>query len=220
MDMRQAMSARHTVRSYTDEPLSEHELEQIGQRLSKLNAEYGVSVRLCQNDESAFNAALKILFAKNVKNYFVLAGDGASPDMHESLGMAGADLMLFCQTLGLNTWWVAGTFSRAKVAQNNEGKSVIGIIAVGHGATQGKPHRSKTADEVSSYEGEAPAWFKEGVKAALLAPTGLNKQGFVIHGEGRKVSISYKPGHTDGEDLGIVKYHFQLGAGKENFDWA
>ena len=61
--------------------------------------------------------------------------------------------MLFCQTLGLNTWWVGGTYSHAKMAQKAPGDEVIGIIAVGYGATQGKPHKSKSAQEVATYEG-------------------------------------------------------------------
>ena len=82
--------------------------------------------------------------------------------------------MLFAQTLGLNTWWIGGTFSRKNVEQAVPGKRVIGIVAVGFGVTPGVAHKSKTAAEVSSYEGPAPQWFADGVQAALLAPTALN----------------------------------------------
>ena len=72
---------------------------------------------------------------------------------------------------------------------------------------------------LQTYEGEAPLWFKRGVAAALLAPTALNKQNFQIYGKGDEVSISYEPGTFAGEDLGLVKYHFKLGAGKDSFRW-
>ena len=133
--------------------------------------------------------------------------------------MAGADLMLYCQTLGLNTWWVGGTFNRMKMEEKAKGEKVIGIIALGYGATQGKPHKSKDPSEVATYEGETPLWFKRGVAAALLAPTALNKQNFQIYGKGDEVSIAYEPGTFAGEDLGLVKYHFKLGAGKDSFRW-
>ena len=169
-------------------------------------------------DESALPGALKLFFAKGVRNYFVLAGNDR-PGLDEDLGYASADLMLFAQTLGLNTWWIGGTFSRKNVEQAVPGKKVIGIVAVGFSVTPGVAHKSKTAAEVSSYEGPAPQWFADGVQAALLAPTALNKQCFRIAGAGGKVSISENGGTFSGADIGIVKYHFELGAGN-TFDWA
>lgn len=218
MDMRQAMEQRHTVRVYLDKPIPEDVVTQIEAHLETVNREFDVEIGLTTDDSSAFNAALKLVLAKGVRNYFILAGQ-PSPTLRERLGMAGADLMLFCQTLGLNTWWVGGTFSRKAVSQKVPGRSVIGIVAVGYGATQGCPHKTKTPAEVSSYEGEAPAWFNAGVQAALLAPTALNKQAFFIKGRGNTVTATYDPGAFSGEDLGLVKYHFELGAGSENFHW-
>lgn len=98
-------------------------------------------------------------------------------------------------------------------AKEDEGGKVIGIIAIGYGATQGVPHKSKRPAEVSSYAGEAPDWFSEGVRAALLAPTAYNRQDFMITGEGSTVTIETKPGAFAKTDKGIVRYHFELGAG-------
>lgn len=218
MDMRQAMSERHMVRKYTDKPISIEIAQKIDLHLDDINREYCTDIKLVRSDGSAFNAAIKLVLAKGVRNYFILAGE-ATPDLRERLGMAGADLMLFCQTLGLNTWWVGGTYSHAKMAQKAPGDEVIGIIAIGYGATQGKPHKSKSAQEVATYEGPEPEWFKNGVKAALLAPTALNKQAFTIKGVGDEVSITYEPGTFSGEDLGLVKYHFALGAADHPFIW-
>ena len=50
--------------------------------------------------------------------------------------------------------------------------------------------------------------------------TALNKQPYMVKGDGRKVTITAGEGHFSGIDLGIGKYHFEVGAGKENFDWA
>lgn len=177
-----------------------------------------MAISLKVGDGSALPGALKLFFAKGARNYFVLAGSDR-PGLDEDLGYASADLMLFAQTLGLNTWWIGGTFSRKNVEQAAPGKKVIGIVAVGFGVTSGVAHKSKTAAEVSSYEGPAPQWFADGVQAALLAPTALNKQCFRIVGAGGKVSISENGGTFSGADIGIVKYHFELGAGNA-FDWA
>ena len=72
-----------------------------------------------------------------------------------------------------------------------------------------------------------PSWFKKGVEAALLAPTAVNQQKFsfelVDRKNGRPQVIAKKGfsmiGYTQ-LDLGIVKCHFEIGAGKENFEWA
>ncbi len=85
---------------------------------------------------------------------------------------------------------------------------------------QGRTHRSKRASQVSSYAGKEPEWFRAGVEAALLAPTAINRQAFTLEGSGRTVRATYVPGVLSGVDLGIVKHHFELGAGRENFDWA
>lgn len=74
--------------------------------------------------------------------------------------------------------------------------------------------------QVSSYEGQAPAWFERGVEAALLAPTALAKQAFFLRGRGDEVSIECDNGIFSGADTGLVKYHFELGAGRGSFRWA
>lgn len=60
----------------------------------------------------------------------------------------------------------------------------------------------------------------DGVEALLLAPTALNKQAFTVRGDGNKVYLTCDSGHFAGIDLGIGKYHFEVGAGKDNFEWA
>lgn len=58
------------------------------------------------------------------------------------------------------------------------------------------------------------------MNAAVLAPTGLNKQNFFIEANGNTVSIRPKDNRPMSQiDIGIVKYHFEIGAGRENFNW-
>ena len=218
VDLKLAMRQRHTVRKFTSEPLSAELISQLNDRVCANNERFGLAISLKVGDESALPGALKLFFAKGVRNYFVLAGSDR-PGLDEDLGYASADLMLFAQALGLNTWWIGGTFSRKNVEQAVPGKKVIGIVAVGFGAMPGAAHKSKTAAEVSSYESPEPQWFADGVQAALLAPTALNKQCFRIAGAGNKVSITENGGAFIGADIGIVKYHFELGAGTA-FEWA
>jgi len=97
---------------------------------------------------------------------------------------------------------------------------VVAVVALGYGATQGVPHTSKRPDEVASYDGEAPVWFTQGVEAALLAPTAFGKQAFTLAGSGNEVTIRCQESAYAGQDRGLVKYHFEAGAGRDNFVWA
>ena len=72
-----------------------------------------------------------------------------------------------------------------------------------------------------------PSWFKKGVEAALLAPTAVNQQKFSFEFLGMKDGrhqVRAKKGFSmigyTQMDLGIAKYHFEIGAVKDNFDWA
>ena len=93
------------------------------------------------------------------------------------------------------------------------------VIALGYGQNQGVAHKSKSAEAVSNVTAESPDWFRSGVEAALLAPTAMNQQRFTLTYENGKVSAAAGFGFYTKLDLGIVKYHFELGAGKENFLW-
>lgn len=60
--------------------------------------------------------------------------------------------------------------------------------------------------------GTHPDWFNRGVEMALLAPTAMNQQRFEIRlGEDGKEVIKDKVGPYTKVDLGIVKYHFEVG---------
>ena len=208
MTMKVAMHERHMVRKYLDKPIPADIVETLNDRIRKLNNDHGIEMKLITEDKSAFSTVVRLILAKGVRNYIILAGKEAD-DLSEKLGYASADI----------TWWVGGTFNRGIQSQVSPDDKVIGVVAIGYGATQGIPHKSKKPEEVSSYIGETPKWFKDGITAALLAPTALNRQPFNIIGDGNRVAITCEGGIFAGANLGLVKYHFEIGAGKENFEW-
>lgn len=55
----------------------------------------------------------------------------------------------------------------------------------------------------------------DGVAAALLAPTAINQQKFVISLDKDEVTFTDKGGVLSKVDLGIVKYNFEVGSGKK-----
>ena len=221
MTIKEAIPQRHMVRQYTDRVIPADIAELLRMRIAENNKKHHLQLALVVGNSDGVGSMAKLLLSRTVNNYIVLAGMD-TPGLDEKLGYCGADLILYAQTLGLNTWWVGGMFNGKGALKNlsNQDVRVNGVIAIGYGRTQGVPHKSKTAAEISEYNGDAPQWFVDGITALLYAPTALNKQPYVVKGDGRKVSISAGNGHFSGIDLGIGKYHFEIGAGKENFEWA
>ena len=220
MTIKEAVKQRHMVRKFTDKPIPADLAELLNARIAENNAAHGLNLKLVTGNSDGIGGMAKMLLTKTVHSYIVLAGKDRA-DLDEKLGYCGADLCLYAQTLGLNTWWVGGMFSGKGAMKHLETKDVRvnGVIAIGYGQTQGVPHKSKTAAEISQYNGAAPQWFLDDVEALLCAPTALNKQPYMVRGDGDRVSLTAGEGHFAGIDLGIGKYHFEVGAGKDNFQW-
>ena len=149
-----------------------------------------------------------------VQNYIALVGP-KSPSLDETLGYYGEQLVLRAQELGLNTCWVAMTHgkSRAEIAR---GEKQVCLIALGYGSTTGVAHKSKALPELCNVRDEMPEWFLRGMEAAQLAPTAMNQQKFFLElrTDGGVTASSGKGFYTQ-LDLGIVKYHFELGSGRK-----
>lgn len=220
MDIREAIVSRHSVRSYLDKSISQDIIGQLNRKIDELNKESGLHIQLITNEPKAFDSFMAH-YGKfsGVTNYIAMIGS-KSADLEEKCGYYGEELVLLAQQLGLNTCWVAMTYKKIKSAfKVSKGEKLCIVIALGYGTTQGVPHKSKDISKVSNVNNNTPKWFVEGVKAALLAPTAVNQQKFIFSLNGNKVSVKSKAGFYTKIDLGIVKRHFEIGAGKENFVW-
>ena len=221
MDIYEAMRQRHSVRQYTDRPLSAEVVARLSQEIDVLNGQSGLHMQLVVNEPKAFSGFMAH-YGKfsGVTNYIALVGK-KGPQLDEACGYYGEHLVLLAQQLGLNTCWVGLTFSKVQSAYAvNPGEKLAAVIALGYGTTQGVVHRSKSVDEVSQVDGAMPDWFRAGVEAALLAPTAMNQQKFSFALADGKVAATPGHGFYTKMDLGIVKYHFEIGAGHKNVVWA
>lgn len=221
MELMEAICARHSVRSYTDQPIAPEALDALRAEIAACNREGGLHIQLVADEPNAFGGMMAH-YGKftGVRNYIALAGP-KGPGLDEALGYYGERLVLLAQTLGLNTCWVALTYSKGRArVEVAPGEKLRLVIALGYGATQGVAHKSKPMRAVCSAGETAPAWFQRGMEAALLAPTAMNQQKFRITRSGEAVRAESTGGFYSKVDLGIVKYHFEVGAGAENFKWA
>ena len=136
-------------------------------------------------------------------------------DYEERCGFYGQQIVLEAQMLGLNTCWVGGTFSKGKCkAKIGQGEKLIAVIAIGYGETSGVAHKSKPMEKLCTVvDGDMPDWFREGMEAAMMAPTAINQQKFVIELRDGTATIMAKKGPFSRVDLGIVVYNFEAASG-------
>ena len=221
MTYAQAIKARHSVRSYTGQKIEGDVHTQLRQAVDECNKQSGLHIQLCINEPNAFSGTMarygKFL---NVNNYIALVGK-KGPDLDEKCGNYGEKIVLEAQRLGLNTCWVAMTYSKGKsTAAVDAGEKLLIVIALGYGVNDGVSHKVKPIEELSKTNGAAPDWFRSGMAAAQLAPTAINQQKFTLALNGNTVSAAAGLGFYSKVDLGIVKYHFEVGAGNTGWQWA
>ena len=227
MTLQEAIEARHSVRAYKDQPLADDVVKVLSERVSDINRDGRLHIQLILNEKKAFQGTIaKYGRFRNVSSYLVMAGKKAD-DLDELVGYYGEQLVLLAQTLGLNTCWVGLSYSKIPGTYVLEAdEKICCYIALGYGETQGSGHKIKTVEQVSNATDDTPSWFRKGVQAALLAPTAVNQQKFSfeylgVENNTHKVRANKgfsMMGYTK-IDLGIAKYHFEIGAGQENFVW-
>lgn len=221
MTLLEAINTRHSVRQYLDKPIEAEKIAALKEAADAINAESGLHLQIITDEPKAFSGFMAHYgHFTNVTNYIACVGKKGS-GLNEAIGYYGEKLVLLAQQLGLNTCWVALTASKRKAPaamERNEKMPVV--ISLGYGETQGHPRKTKSARNVSDIEGpEAPEWYRLGLAAAQKAPTARNQQQFFFTRNETVVTLKATGGFYSDMDLGIVKLHFEIGAGKENFTW-
>lgn len=222
MTLQEAMKQRHSVRSYKETSLSDEQKRELQDFIAQCNSESGLHIQLVTDEPKAFDGIMAH-YGKfsGVHNYVALIGKKGA-NLEEKVGYYGEKVILKAQQMGLNTCWVAMTFGKGKAKKNvliDSGEKLVCVLSLGYGAKEGIAHKSKDMSELCSCNCEMPDWFKNGMEAAMLAPTAMNQQKFLISLDGNTVMTKNLGGFYSGIDLGIVKYHFEIGAGKNNFIW-
>ncbi|WP_312643256.1 nitroreductase family protein [Hydrogenoanaerobacterium sp.] len=217
MDILTAIKNRHSVRNYIDKAIDNETLAALKAEIDACNKESGFHIQLVANEPKAFEGMMAN-YGKfsGVQNYIALVGR-KDADFDEKSGYYGERIALKAQMLGLNTCWVAMTFSKGaakKAVTIHSGEKLGCVLALGYGKTQGVAHKSKPMTDLCETNGNVPEWFKNGMEAAMLAPTATNQQKFIFTLSGDTVTAKATGGFYSKVDLGIVKYHFEIGSGR------
>lgn len=227
MTFQEAILARHSVRQYIDKPIEAEKIQQLQDLINQCNREGGLHIQLVTDEPNAFSGGMaKYGKFSGIRNYIAMIGRKGDD---VNLGYYGEKVVLLAQTLGLNTCWVGLTFRKQPDKYEVlDGEKLVCVVSLGHGATQGVQHPQKKGYEAYCKDTRKvpdtfPEWFVNGMKAALLSPTAINQQKFefVLHDDDKveaKTRFTMLNGYAP-IDLGIAKCHFEIGAGKANFEW-
>ncbi len=212
MTLQEAIVARHSVRQYQEKPIEATVIDRLNEEIARCNKEGGLHIQLVLDEPNAFTGGMvKYGKFKGVRNYLAMVGPKGAD---EAIGYYGQHLVLLAQTLGLNSCWVGMSVGKQPDRyQVAAGEKMHCVVALGYGANQGVQHPMRPMEKFIKASMPLPDWFRRGMEAAVLAPTAVHQQRF---------EFELVDDHTVGWaklDLGIVKYNFEVAAGKENFAW-
>ena len=215
MEALELMKQRHSVRQYKPRAIEPEKRAALNDLCSELNHKAELSIQIVYDEPNCFDSFMAH-YGKfsGVHNYIALIGK-KSPELEETLGRCGEQLVLKAQELGLNTCWVAMTHGKSR-AVVGPGEKQVCLISLGYGETQGVAHKSKPMQALCRCAEPIPEWFEKGMTAAMLAPTAMNQQKFrfELRADGT-VKAACGSGFYTKLDLGIVKYHFEAASGKK-----
>nr|MCR5054957.1 nitroreductase [Lachnospiraceae bacterium] len=203
------------VRNYRPDRIEDSKVEKIRQMIDELNKEGNLHLQFIENAGNTYNKLLNRAMGLGSAPSVIACVGADDETLDQRVGYFGERLVLELQEMGLNTCWT-GTFNRKTIqAEVAGGERLVISIAVGYGKDHGKPHKSKSAEQVIVAEGERPYWFNRGVEMALLAPTAVNQQKFQIRlNADNSVDVVDKGGVLSQVDVGIVMRHFEVGSEK------
>lgn len=216
MDAKEAlkvMEQRHSVRQYTDKPIPAEICQQLQAEVERLNQEGGLRMQLFFDEPECFDSMMAH-YGKfsGVSNYLAIVGP-KSAGLEERAGYWGERVVFLAQSLGLNSCWVGMTHGKSKASIAAGEKQPI-LVALGYGANQGVQHKSKPMEQLCEVKGAMPDWFRLGMEAAMLSPTAVNQQKFLVSWDGERLTARINGrGFFAKEDLGIVKCDFELASG-------
>ena len=233
MDYLKAMDIRCSRRRYVPLPLKERDAAVLRERISEYNAAGGLHMELVVGNGDAFDGFKKSygLFS-GVKNYIIMAGKREDPDRHEKEGYYGEKLVLEATDMGLATCWIGSSYDRESCDLHLAEDEVMDlVIAIGYSEEKwslkekmmtGMMRRNgKSMAEILRCElSETPDWFQNGMQAVMKAPTAKNLMPVAFDYKQDGSALIYTTGESERimVDVGIVKLHFELGAGNGRWD--
>lgn len=232
----EALLVRRSRRQYLPRGLNEPVVQYLQKFSTPLNG-FLAGCRVVLVTEEPDNVFKGIIGSygkiKGAPAYAAFIGDTQHPNVEENIGYLGEAFILEATSMGLGTCWVGGFFD-AKVVKNQIkialNEKVFAVTPVGYAAAEYKIEEKLMSNIVSSHkrkqldvlcsglrEEKWPKWIKQGLNAARLAPSAVNRQPwrFLVGEDSVTVSVDstfLQLGVPKRLDCGIAMLHFEIGA--------
>ena len=231
-----AVPIRHSRRAYLEQPVDAGALDAMERCVAALAPISGmvrlVVVRRLKVDifKGVVGGYGKV---KGASSALIFIGDQAASGVNQRIGYLGEALVLEATRLGLGTCWVGGFFDAGRTATQVElakGERIYAVSPLGltpEDKTAGermmsavaRSHKRKPLEVTAPDAGPEtwPVWAMEGLKAARVAPSAVNRQPWRFSFQGGAVCVAPDsaidtPKISRRLDCGIAMLHFELAA--------
>lgn len=225
---------RKSVRTFGDEPLRKEDADRIMEFAATVSTPYDLPIIWTFLDQDGLSSA--VIAGKHA---FIAGKMKKAPHAEEAFGYAFEKIVLFAESLGVGTTWIAGTMDRKafEKAVSLEDDEVMPCVSpLGYPAEKmslreimmrkGVKANSRLPFSGLFYDGsfdhplteEAAGSLQTALEAVRLAPSAVNWQPWRIVVSGDRVHFYVKHGRIRIEkewdiqkiDLGIALCHFEL----------
>ncbi|MCL2882796.1 MAG: hypothetical protein FWF45_07985 [Coriobacteriia bacterium] len=206
MDLYDEIERRKSCRKFSDEPLSEEQLQEVEvalQGFDLLYPEVTLKHRLATE--------VKGMFVVRAPHYLIVSGQG-KPHELESAGFLFEQLILWFSAQGLGCVWQGGAKSADKDVSGND------LIIIAFGAPKKPPYRQLIEFDRKAIDDITNAPNDPCIQAVHLAPSGMNLQPWYLE-QTRNEVLLYKQKISAPQgllykladlDLGIALCHYML----------
>lgn len=226
---------RHSVRTYTSEPISDQILSQIESYFDQIETPFEQKPRFkLLNSNNHHGKPIKLGTYGMIKNasYFLGVAIEKNNLDYETIGYAFEKLVLYCTSLGLGTCWIGGTFNKKNFTKlmNVRENEIFPIVSpLGYEADKKRfiesliSRNSRNRFDFSElfFNGnfstpltkEEAGPYYQALENVRLAPSAVNKQSWRII-KNDQLYHFYIDQDTPAKriDIGIALCHFHLTA--------
>lgn len=236
MSTLELIKKRRSVRTFDETPLKAEDAEAILAFAEKLENPYDIAIQWKLLDAKKQGLKSPVIVGTDT---FIAGKMQRLPHAEEAFGYAFEKVVLFAQSLGVGTTWIAGTMDRPafeKAMELKDGEVMPCVSPLGYAAKRMSVRETMMrkgikADARLPFETlfccggfdtpltqEAAGKLSEALEAVRLAPSAVNKQPWRLVVCDGKVHFYEKRSRGFGEDgwdiqkidLGIALAHFEL----------
>lgn len=245
MNINEVIRKRRSVRTFDGEKFSEEDESRIRDFAGKAENPYGIPITWKQLDADVHGLSSPVIVGTDK---YIAGKIRRVPHAEEAFGYSFEKIVLFAESIGVGTTWIAGTMNRAafeRAMELAEDEVMPCVSPLGYPAKKmslreslmrkGVKADSRLAFGEIFFSGsfseplteEKAGALREPLEAVRLAPSAVNKQPWRVVLDGSKAHFYEKrsKGFVSGDgwdlqkiDVGIALCHFELSAKECGFD--